>query len=111
MLLYLDIGVQVVIQVFFMALCNNVDQHSADTGQQKQWRVWTSVKHWHIFFFASLAEQKLFFVIKDDKGLINQVQNQKSIKNYKSGVLNSKWHPNYVFYHIHWTPTLMWIQL
>lgn len=57
--------------------------------------------------FASLAEQKLCFVIKDDKGLINQVQNQKSIKNYKSGVLNGKRHPNYVFYHIHWAPTLL----
>lgn len=36
LLLYLDVGVQARIQVFFMALCNNVDQYSVDTDQQ-QW--------------------------------------------------------------------------
>lgn len=33
--LYLDIEVQVVIQVFFMALRNDMDQHSGEEGQQQ----------------------------------------------------------------------------
>lgn len=32
-ILYLNIRMQVVIQVFFMALCNNMDQHSVHTGK------------------------------------------------------------------------------
>lgn len=30
-IVYLNIRMQVVIQVFFMALCNNIDQHSVHT--------------------------------------------------------------------------------
>lgn len=32
-IVYLNIRMQVVIQVFFMALCNNMDQHSVHTGK------------------------------------------------------------------------------
>lgn len=67
MLLYLDVGVQVVIQVFLMALCNNVDQHSADTGQQRVLFITAFIlKHSHIFSLLCLSNSwQNFFMILD----------------------------------------------
>lgn len=32
--MYLDVGVQIMIQIFFVAFANNVDQHSADNSEK-----------------------------------------------------------------------------
>lgn len=69
MVLYLDIGVQVVSQVFFMALCNKVEQHSADTDQKQEFYYYSLYlnsdrKHWltHFLFIVSLFKtQKVLY--------------------------------------------------
>lgn len=96
---YLDIGVQVVNQVFFMALCDYVEQHSADTAQQKEF----NLLQWQKTSLKCCLTQFLFIVS------LEKLTKQKKSHTIKraGGVLTPMCFPHCLHSHVHWAPNLM----